>query len=163
MRACCFTGHRDLERGEAERLTKEIRPLVLQLIGEGILEYRVGGAVGFDMVMAELLLKIRDEEKQPVRIISMIPYPEWRSRWRPADKERQDVILEKSDEVRYIRKSNCRGVYMIRNKALADGAECCIAYCMRPTGGTAWTVRYALQKGLKVYNFAKGGERISGF
>ena len=70
---------------------------------------------------------------------------------------RQNMILEKSDEVIFVRQHYCQGIYMIRNRALADGAQVCIAYCNRPKGGTAWTVRYAKQNGLRTYNLA-GGE-----
>jgi hypothetical protein len=35
MKACCFTGHRDLPKGEAERLTEKARALILLLIQEG--------------------------------------------------------------------------------------------------------------------------------
>lgn len=59
------------------------------------------------------------------------------------------------NETNYIRRNYCRGVYMIRNRALVDGAQYCIAYCTKPTGGTAWTVRYARQKGLQIYNTAR--------
>ena len=157
MRVCCFTGHRDLPKGEAERLTKKARTLILLLIQEGFTEFRVGGAVGFDMIMAELLLRLRDEEKQKIRIISVIPFPSWRAKWPSEEIRRQNMILEKSDEVIFVRQHYCQGIYMIRNRALADGAQVCIAYCNRPKGGTAWTVRYAKQNGLRTYNLA-GGE-----
>ena len=157
MRVCCFTGHRDLPKGEAERLTEKARALILQLIHEGVTEFLVGGAIGFDMIMAELLLRLRDEEKQKIRIISVIPFPSWRVKWSSEEIRRQNMILEKSDEVIFVRQHYCQGIYMIRNRALADGAQVCIAYCNRPKGGTAWTVRYAKQNGLRTYNLA-GGE-----
>jgi uncharacterized phage-like protein YoqJ len=157
MKACCFTGHRDLPKGEAEQLTEKAKALILLLIQEGFTEFRVGGAVGFDMIMAELLLRLRDEKKQEIRIISVIPFPSWRAKWSSEEIRRQNVILEKSDEVIFVRQHYCQGIYMIRNRALADGAQVCIAYCNRPKGGTAWTVRYAKQNGLRTYNLA-GGE-----
>lgn len=157
MKACCFTGHRDLPKGEAEQLTEKAKALILLLIQEGFTEFRVGGAVGFDMIMAELLLRLRDEKKQEIRIISVIPFPSWRAKWSSEEIRRQNMILEKSDEVIFVRQHYCQGIYMIRNRALADGAQVCIAYCNRPKGGTSWTVRYAKQNGLRTYNLA-GGE-----
>ena len=78
-------------------------------------------------------------------------------KWSSEEIRRQNMILEKSDEVIFVRQHYCQGIYMIRNRALADGAQVCIAYCNRPKGGTAWTVRYAKQNGLRTYNLA-GGE-----
>jgi len=33
-----------------------------------------------------------------------------------------------------------------------DGSRYCISYCNKPTGSTAFTVKYALERGLTVYN-----------
>lgn len=150
---CCFTGHRDIPEGNKKWIIEKARAEILRLIEEDVMEFRVGGAVGFDMLMAELLIQIRKEGK-PFRIVSMIPYPEWRERWSFGDKARQDRILRESDDVVYVRRQNCRGVYMIRNQALANGAQYCIAYCGRDSGGTAFTVRYARQHGAEVINLA---------
>ena len=32
------------------------------------------------------------------------------------------------------------------------GSSCCIAWCTRATGGTAYTLRYAQKQGLRVWN-----------
>lgn len=37
--------------------------------------------------------------------------------------------------------------------------DCCIAWCTRATGGTAYTLRYAQRQGLRVWNVAQIGER----
>ena len=42
-----------------------------------------------------------------------------------------------------------------RNRYLADHADCCIAYLRAASGGTLYTVRYALARGLFVYNLAQ--------
>ena len=46
-------------KGRSGAADRESRALILQLIQEGFTEFRVGGAVGFDMIMAELLLRLR--------------------------------------------------------------------------------------------------------
>jgi len=153
MKACCFTGHRELPAGEAERLEREIRPLVLELYGAGYREFRVGGALGFDMRMAELLIDLRDTAAPELQVVSVLPYPRWRERWPGAERIREDRIMEKSDRVVFVRPENCKGVYITRNIALVEGSSFCIAYCNRLSGGTAFTLRYALKKGLEVAGF----------
>ncbi|HIS50977.1 MAG TPA: DUF1273 domain-containing protein, partial [Candidatus Gallacutalibacter pullistercoris] len=41
-----------------------------------------------------------------------------------------------------------------RNRHLVDESGICVAYCVKPNGGTAYTVMYAKQKGLPVINLA---------
>ena len=42
-----------------------------------------------------------------------------------------------------------------RNRALVDRSAFCICYLRTQTGGTAYTVRYAREKGLKIWNLAR--------
>lgn len=45
-----------------------------------------------------------------------------------------------------------QGVYLLRDRHLVDYSAYCISYCTRTTGGTAYTVKYALEHGVTVYN-----------
>ena len=45
-----------------------------------------------------------------------------------------------------------RGAYLIRDRRLVDESAYCISYCNKPTGGTVYTVRYAIKKGIPVFN-----------
>ncbi len=55
----------------------------------------------------------------------------------------QDLLIklfyDNRPEVHFVLAEYCKGVYMIRNKALVDGAQYCVAYCGRTSGGAAWT------------------------
>lgn len=42
-----------------------------------------------------------------------------------------------------------------RNRHLVDNSSICIAYLTEETGGTAYTVKYANQKGVRVINIAE--------
>ena len=44
--------------------------------------------------------------------------------------------------------------YLDRDKHLVNRSAYCIAYCIYDQGGTAYTVSYALQRGLLVRNIA---------
>lgn len=114
--------------------------------------FGVGGAVGFDMIAAEFLIKQRDYCHQDIKIISVLPFPEWRKGWMDEQIRRQDDIMDRSDKVVFVRQEYCRGVYQIRDRKLVDESAYCISYCNRLIGGTAYTVWYAMQKGLQAFN-----------
>lgn len=65
---------------------------------------------------------------------------------------REEKIDKQVDKIVYAAKEPSRGIHLARNRHLVDGSKYCICYCTRPTGGTAYTVKYALKKGLTVYN-----------
>ena len=71
-------------------------------------------------------------------------------------RRRYAYILERASEVRYAsERSNSALAMRARNRYLVDHADCCIAYCTRSSGGTVYTVNYALECGLPVYNLAE--------
>ena len=149
---CCFTGHQDIPRWEEQKILTRVRYLLWPLVMNGVKYFGVGGAVGFDMFVAEYLLNLRDHDRKMIKIISVLPYPEWREKWAEEDIRRQDAIMRRSDKVTFVRDAYCNDVYLIRNRKLVDESGYCISYCNRRTGGMAYTVRYAMKKGLQVYN-----------
>ena len=151
---CCFTGHRNIRQSDEGIIKAKLKAQVVSLIKKGVNVFYVGGAVGFDMLAAELLIDLREQEGANIRIVSALPFPEWRDTWSENEKKRQDYIMEKSDEVFYVAKEHSREAYLSRDRKMVDESEFCIAYCTRRSGGTAYTVRYAMKKGLSVINVA---------
>ena len=154
MNFCCFTGHRNIRKEDEDSIKAKIREQVLILLNNGISAFMVGGAVGFDMLAAEVLLDLREKEEKELRLVSVLPYPAWREKWQDADRDREDRILEKSDEILISAREYSRHSYLDRDRRMVDSSAVCIAYCARKTGGTAYTVRYALKNGLQVINLA---------
>ena len=151
---CCFTGHRNIRKDEEDIIRAKIREQVLILMQHGISAFMVGGAVGFDMLAAEVLLDLREQEGKELRLVSVLPYPEWRAGWSEKDKDREDRILERSDEITFMDSEIIRRTYLDRDRKMVDHSSVCIAYCNRRNGGTAYTVRYALKNNLPVINLA---------
>ena len=149
---CCFTGHRNIPKCDEQKILTRVHYLLQPLLDKGVRYFGVGGAVGFDMIVAEYLLDLRDRQGKKIKIISVLPFPEWREKWNEIDICRQDEIIHRSDKVTFVRDSYCRDVYLFRDQKLVDESGYCISYCNRRTGGTAYTVRYALKKGLQVFN-----------
>ena len=153
-KTCCFTGHRNIPKGEEAAVRARIREETLRQMERGIDTFLVGGAVGFDMLAAEVLLELREKEGKALRLVSVLPFQGWRDRWGTAEKDREDRILEKSDEILISAAAYSKQAYLHRDRRMVDASAVCIAYCNRRDGGTAYTVRYALRQGVPVVNIA---------
>ena len=55
-----------------------------------------------------------------------------------------------ADKVVYVQPTYTASCFFKRNRHLADHSQVCVCYCRRDTGGTAMTVRYAKEKGLRI-------------
>ena len=152
---CCLTGHRIIPPGEEKKIMTRARNILLKLIREKNVRYfGVGGAVGFDMLAAEYLLYLKAHREHQLKIISVLPYPAWRETedWTDELRRREDRILLACDKVVYVRPEYEKNVFLLRDRKLVDGSAYCVSYCNRPRTGTAYTVKYALDRGVKVFN-----------
>ena len=152
---CCVTGHRIIPPGEEQKIMIRTKNIIRKLIWEKNVRYfGVGGAVGFDMLVTEHLLYLKAHREQQLKIISVLPYPAWRETddWNDELRWREEKILRACDKVVYVRPEYEKNVYLLRDRKLADGSAYCVSYCNRPRTGTAYTVKYALSRGVKVFN-----------
>ncbi len=151
-KTCCLTGHRDIQPWEEQKIRTRLHYQVLSLLSDGVRYFGVGGAQGFDMLAAEYLLDRRDKTTIGMKVISVLPYPEYREDWPEKDVLRQDAIIRRCDKVVYVCPEKEEGAFLARDRKLVDESSHCICYCHRRSGGTAYTVRYAMGKGIPVYN-----------
>ena len=152
-KTCCFTGHRNIPAGEDEKILVRLNYRVEELYNEGYRYFGVGGAIGFDTLAAEWLLNYR-ESHHLIRVIGVYPFPRYRSRWTEAQRDRAEEIDQKLDKIVYCCRESSKGAFLVRDRHLVDCSSACISYCTRSNGGTAYTVRCALEHGLCVYNTA---------
>ena len=59
-RMCCFTGHRDLPLTCWEEIAEKLEETITRLVQDGIQFYRTGGALGFDTLAAQTVLRERE-------------------------------------------------------------------------------------------------------
>ena len=154
MRACCFTGHRILPRGDVSALIHAIDRHIKELIADGVCEFRTGGALGFDTLAALRVLTLREQYPE-CRLSLILPCRDQSERWREGDRALYEDILSKADEVRYVAERYTPDCMNARNRALVDGSDVCLAYLTHTSGGTRNTYLYALREGLTVINLAK--------
>lgn len=152
-KTCCFTGHRDLpinQIKDIEAITaSEIRTLIRD---SGVCYFGVGGAIGFDTLAARVLFQIRETEYKHIKVILVYPFDGFTSRWTPAQQAEHNRLLPQYDKVVCVADRPSREAYLARDRHLVDNSAYCISYCTRQSGGTAYTVKYARQRGIEVRN-----------
>lgn len=151
MRAqtCCFTGHRHIAQDEKQEVKRQLERVLRSLIGEGIRYFGSGGARGFDLMAADVVLQFKKEFPH-IRLIMVLPCRDQTRGWRWEDIRHYESILSQADKVVYVQEKYSPGCMQKRNRHLVEYSSVCVAYCTRDTGGTAYTIRYACQKGLKI-------------
>ena len=153
IKSCCFTGHREVPREKYIKLMQALIENIEKLARQGCMVFNAGGALGFDTMAAEAVLRVK--RKYPaVQLHLYLPYPAQAERWRAADRRMYDYIKENSHKITYATESYTSFSMAKRNRALVDNADFCIAYCEKATGGTAYTLAYAMEKGVDFVNLA---------
>lgn len=150
---CSFSGHRELPPHQIPVLKALLLRKVTELAEEGCTGFLCGGALGFDTLAAEAVIAVRS--RYPMLVLSLaLPCPEQSARWSPADQQRYTAILEAADETILLSDHYTRYCMMQRNRFLVDHSRLLLCYLTRMQGGTAATVRYALQQRVPVVNLA---------
>ena len=150
---CCFTGHRHLSISN-EILSVKLEKQISYLIEQGIIYYGTGGALGFDTIAALTIIKLRSQYPS-IKLILVLPCKEQTWGWSSSDISVYNYILSQANKIVYTSESYYPGCMHKRNRHLVDNSSHCICYMEKDNGGTAYTVKYALDCGLTVYNLAE--------
>lgn len=153
QQTCCFTGHREIPTSLYPAITRALEETLRGLIRQGVLYYGAGGALGFDTLAARTVLRLREEIPQ-IRLILVLPCPQQEKYWSAQDQNIYRDIMSRADKVVFVSPDYTRGCMHRRNRHLVEESGVCVAYCTKTSGGTAYTVAYAKQKGLPVLNLA---------
>lgn len=156
----CFTGHRRMN-DDIELIQKQLEKTVKKLIYHGYRIFISGGALGFDTLAGNTILKLK--KKYPW-IYLWVVFPFNRPfvhelNWSMADIENYKAFLMKADKISFLCPDYVSGCYYERDRFLVNNSSLCIAYQTRNQGGTAYTVNYAKEQGIPVINIASLIER----
>ncbi len=149
----CFTGHRIIEPEKRGSLFAQLIDEIKSLLEAGYRYFGAGGALGFDTLAAQAVLKLREEYPQ-IRLILVLPCKEQTRGWPAADVDIYNEILHQADKVVYTAEHYYRGCMFKRNRHLVDNSSICICYLTTDHGGTAYTVQYAQSQQLRIINLA---------
>lgn len=144
-KTCALTGHRVLPADFNEnQLFCELE----NIVKEGYTYFYCGMAEGFDLLALKVLLSLK--ENYPIKIEACVPYTGQENHFSAEMKRLYRECILKCDEKTVFFPHYTEGSFLIRNRYMVDHADFVYAYCLRNTGGTAYTVRYAESKGKKV-------------
>ena len=149
---CCFTGHRSIDYSDLLRLDGLLARTITKLAMSGVKIYRAGGAIGFDTLAALKVIELRESLGLELELI--LPCRNQSEKWCPRDRKYYDYILSRADRHRYISDVYTRDCMLERDRRLVDGSDFCVAFCKKSTGGTAYTLCYAIKSGLEIINLA---------
>ena len=117
MTTCCFTGHRVIAPEVRDQLTAILDRRLQALYDVGFVEFRAGGALGFDTLAAERVLLLR-ERHPDCRLVLMLPCRDQSKYWSEAEaggrksipysafEEKYEVSFEKNSIINYLEALN---------------------------------------------------------
>ena len=147
---CCFTGHRIIAADfNPDTLVRGIEYMVAQ----GVDTFVCGGAVGFDTLCAQEVLRAKASHPH-IKLHIYSPCCNQSDSWSYSDRVTYKSILEQADFVDMPASPYFDGCMKIRNYKMVDASAFCICYLNNPRTGTGQTYRYAQKQGLTVFNLA---------
>ena len=147
-----LTGHRRLP-SDGGALRRRLDARIGALCREGVTEFLSGGALGFDLLAAEAVLRAR--EQLPVQLLCAVPFDQQADHYTPDWKRRFNHCLLAADQVFALSRRYYNGCYAARNRFMVDASSLLICYFDGQSGGTAQTVHMAGQSGLEIVNLAE--------
>lgn len=154
-----FTGNRKLSSPNpklAGNLDKRIRDSLYIIIEKLYLDgkrcFLNGGAVGFDLLSAEVVLALREQHPEIILII-VIPFRGQEKSYSDTDKIRYRRILELADDTVVIWNGGYSTLaYHKRNDFLIANASYIITYSNGIGKGTVSTIKKAIISGLDIFD-----------
>lgn len=151
VKVVCFTGHRNIPGGAAERLLVLLKETISELCERGATVFRAGGAMGFDTLAALAVLDMKETYPQ-LHLELILPCRNQTDGWNDVSRQVYDYILQRADEHRFLFDSYMEGCMLERDRKLVEGSDVCVAYCAQSQGGTAYTYTLALRADVETIN-----------
>ncbi len=149
LHTAAFTGHRDYRDDAPEALRQAVRALY----NDGVRDFLCGMAVGFDLAAAEAVVALR-ATCPGMRLVAVLPFAGQSDRFTPDEELRHARLTAEADACIRLAADYGRGCYHRRNDFRVSHAAVLVAWYDGRKGGTQYTFRQALRKGLRIVNLA---------
>ena len=149
---CFFTGHRELPQEKYDEIFQSVCNHIEALYHKGYTDFIAGGAIGFDTLCSLAVLKL--SKTYDINLHIYVPCLGQEKYFSEDQKKQYSDILELAKSVTVLAPKYTRGCMHTRNRKMADDSSVCIAYCTKTTGGSAYTVDYAIKKSLEIIHIS---------
>ena len=127
------------------------------LWARGYRRFLCGGATGFDTLAAVCVRQLRAAHPE-AELVLALPCENQPRGWKATDRAVYEELRADADRVIVLAPHYYPGCMLVRDRFMVDHASFCVACMEESTGGTAYTVRYALQQQLPILNIAIAAE-----
>lgn len=151
----CFTGHRKIPENVLGVLRELLNEILDSLYDRGARIFKAGGAVGFDTMVAQAVIDLRNRRNdRSVKLQLCLAAPDQAKSFSRYDAIIFRMVAENADSISYESESATASDYFARNRRLVEGSDVCVAYCTKQSGGTYYTCTKALTSGVEFINLA---------
>ena len=160
---CCFAGYRPHKYGfklcddnpEFNELQENIISAVEKSYEDGYRTFLCGGAMGFDLLCAEHVLKLKQNHPD-IKLICMLPFEGQAKRFSKLWLEKYNAVLKECDNIEYITPTYIHGCYFTRTEKMITASTRLITYFDGKAGGTDRCIACAQFNHLDIINLSKG-------
>ena len=96
-KTCCFTGHRKLPFWGRRKVAAKLEKTIINLIDRGIRFFGAGGALGFDTLAAQTVLRLK-KKYSDIKLILVLPCLTQARGWPTEDVEEYERIKAQADK-----------------------------------------------------------------
>ncbi|SHG28310.1 SLOG family protein [Dysgonomonas macrotermitis] len=154
QKTIAFTGHRNMECNPV-LLKEELTHIIREQYHNGYTTFIVGGAVGFDLLSAEIVLELQ-QEFSDIQLFCAVPYAGHHLYFNNEDKQRYIRIADKATSNIILSAHYYKDCFLRRNDYIIANCSLLIAYYNSSRrSGTAYTVRRAKANNISVINLYK--------
>ena len=155
--SCCFTGHRpgklpwryNEQDPRCLALKRRMMDAVELAYEQGYRHFLCGMAMGCDLYFCECVLALRRKHTD-VTLEAAIPCPTQADAWPAEQRTRYARLVEACDFETMVSAEYSSSCMQRRDRYMVEHASLLIAAFDGSTGGTRYTVEYALRRGLTI-------------
>ena len=147
---CCFTGHRPqgLSR-PIDDIKVDLENAIMAAVEEGYTTFITGMCYGVDIWAGEIVNRLKNQYPG-LKLIAVVPYPEFSEKWSREWKEKFSRLLDHADAIRYISPLYGETVFQVRDEWMVDHSAKVIAVSNGKKSGTVNTIQYARKQHVPV-------------